>query len=161
VGVWFTLADVTPMAREPPDPAQVYDIYIDESSQTKHRYLALGGLIVPTLTVPRFSEKIANARLPELPKGELAWTKVSKTKLAAYRRVVEVALSFTSTVSGVEFHALAVDTHKIKDAAFNEGSRDIGFNKEVFQICKKFGRINKKGLFHVYLDRRNTSSSTN
>ncbi len=30
------------MARVAPDPKFLHDIYIDESSQTKHRFLALG-----------------------------------------------------------------------------------------------------------------------
>jgi hypothetical protein len=30
-----------------PDPAEIAKIYIDESSQTKHKFLVLGGVIVP------------------------------------------------------------------------------------------------------------------
>jgi Protein of unknown function (DUF3800) len=148
------------MAREPPDPALLHDIYIDESSQTKHRYLVLGGLIVPTSSVPGLLDGIARARLPELPQGELAWTKVSKTKLLAYRRVANTILTQVMTIPGAQFHTLIVDTSKLKDATFNSGSRDVGFNKEIYQLCQKFGRTNRSGLFHVYLDRRNTASST-
>lgn len=148
------------MLREPPDPRLLHDIYIDESSQTKHRFLVLGGLILPEASAQEFEDRILQARLPELPRGELAWTKVSPAKLSAYSRVVEAALRWSPLTSRVEFHCLAVDTHKIRDHVFNKGSRDIGFNKEIYQLCQKFGRIRKDGLFHVYLDRRNTASTT-
>jgi hypothetical protein len=50
------------------------DIYLDESSQTKHRYLLLGGLIVPTEKVSDLNQRLLAARQPELPSGELALT---------------------------------------------------------------------------------------
>jgi len=51
-----------------------------------------------------------------------------------------------------------VDTSKLKDKVFNSGSREIGFNKEVYQICHKFGRTHRDKLYHVYLDYRDTKS---
>ena len=122
--------------------------------------LVLGGLTVPTNWAEQFTDSLARARLPELPQGELAWTKVSKTKLAAYRRVCNVVLFQAAAPTGVQFHTLVVDTHKLKDSTYNSGSREIGFNKEIFQLCQKFGRLNRTGLFHIYLDKRDTSSST-
>lgn len=74
--------------RAPPDPRQLFDIYIDESSQTRHRYLVLGGIIVPTASVEAVNAEIIKCRLPELPYGEMKWTKVSRSKLGAYQRVV-------------------------------------------------------------------------
>lgn len=138
---------------------QISNIYVDESSQTKHRYLALGGLIVPTIQAEILSADILSARMPELPLGEMAWTKVSKTKLSAYKRVV--SLFFDRTLNRtVDFHSLIVDTSMIRDATFNSGSRETGFNKEIYQLLRKFGRIYRSRLFHVYLDRRNTNSKT-
>ena len=65
------------------------EVYIDESSQTNHRYLVLGGVIAETSDVQVASESIAQARLPELPSGTMKWGKVSRSKLAAYIRVVD------------------------------------------------------------------------
>ena len=53
---------------------------------------------------------------------------------------------------------LVVDTSKIDDHKFNEGSRDTGFNKEIYQLGMKFSRLYKSRLFHIYLDRRNTKN---
>jgi hypothetical protein len=149
------------MTRTPAGPDLLHDIYIDESSQTQNRFLILGGLIVPTKHVGAFDEYVRRTRLPELPHGEMKWTKVSPTKLAAYQRVTKAVLRPPpGPFNLIEFHSLAVDTHKLKDKVFNSGSREVGFNKEIFQLCQKFGRIHRFPLFHVYLDQRNTSSST-
>jgi len=69
------------MPRVPALPHQLSEVYIDESSQTKHRYLGIGGIIIEQLDVPAFDAAFAKARLPELPNDELKWNKVSRTKL--------------------------------------------------------------------------------
>lgn len=146
------------MPRVAANPAQLSDVYIDESSQTKHRFLGLGGTIINTLDMPAFEAALAKARLPELPNGELRWTKVSATKLPAYQRVVDMFFNRIPGVAPLEFHALIVDTSKLRDHVFNKGSREIGFNKEVYQLCQKFRRNYRYRLFHVYPDERRTRS---
>ena len=89
----------------------------------------------------------------------MGWTKVSRTKLAAYKRVVDAFFDNPSVHSPYEFHSLAVDTRQIKDKVWNEGSREVGFNKEIFQICAKVARLHLKRLIRVYLDSRDTKSS--
>lgn len=142
------------------DPALLSDIYVDESSQTKHRFLTLGGIILPTAVTEEFENAIWRARGAELPAGEMAWTKVSRAKLPAYKRVIDVFFSDFQCAHRIEFHSLFVDTSKIRDLSFNQGSREIGFNKEIYQICMKFARLHTSRLFHVYLDKRETNSST-
>ena len=133
------------------------DVYVDETSQTKHQYLALGGLIVPTHQAEVLARDITSARLPELPHGEMAWTKVSRTKLASYQRVVDVFFD-KMNCTHLDFHVLVVDTTKIRDAVFNAGSRESGFNKEIYQLLQKLARLYRKSLFHIYLDKRETKS---
>jgi hypothetical protein len=89
---------------------------------------------------------------------EIGWTKVSRSKLGAYKRFVDVFFDNPAHVGPFEFHSLVVDTHKLKDGVFNEGSREIGFNKEVYQLCRKFGRLYRRTLFHIYPDARTTKS---
>ena len=136
------------------------EIYIDESSQTKHRYLVLGGIIVNLLHTDLLSEMIWEARHPDLPQGEMKWTKVSSTKYKAYERVVDVFFAGLTETTTLEFYSLVVDTTRIRDKIYNSGSRDIGFNKEIYQLCMKFARLHAEPVFHVYPDRRNTPSRT-
>ncbi len=129
------------------------DIYVDESSQTGHRYLLLGGVILGTAEVDVFDAAAAAARGSDLPAGELGWVKVSRTKLGAYKRFVE-AFFQSGGVSLLDFHCIAVDTHMLDDRRYNEGSREAGFNKEVYQLVMKFGRLYRNHEFDVYLDER-------
>jgi hypothetical protein len=142
-----------------PDLATLYEVYIDESSQTKHRHLMIGGIIIHAEMADALEAGIAKARLPELPNGEAAWTKVSKAKLPAYRRMVDWFFDNPDRLAPLEFHSLAVDTHKINDRVFNQGSRSIGFNKEIYQLCMKFGRLHRARLMYIYPDFRQTDQS--
>jgi hypothetical protein len=137
--------------RVAPDPNDIADIYIDESSQNNHRYLVIGGVIVAMTDVPALNASIAKARLPELPDNEAKWTKVSRAKLGAYKRIVDVLFE---NRNGIHFHSLVVDTTMLDHRRFNTGSREIGFNKEIYQIAMKFARLYPALLFHVYPDSR-------
>ena len=132
---------------------RIYDVYIDESSQNNHRFLVLGGIIIPTDEAARVVNALLATRFPELPNGEMKWGKVSKTKLPAYVRVID--LFFSNEFRDLHFHSLVVDTSKHDHRRFNSGSREIGFNKEVFQLAQKFGRL-YPARFHIYPDERKT-----
>lgn len=142
--------------REPPQLESISDIYIDESSQTKNRFLLLGGIIIPTASVAAAEAKLAAARLPELPFGEIKWGKVSNGKLAAYRRYVDC---FFDAVEFQEchFHSLVVDTALVDHARFNQGDKEVGFNKEIYQLATKFAKLYPSRLLHLYPDYRDTS----
>lgn len=141
------------------DPTTVDEVYIDESSQTAHRFLLIGGLVIHAELAAKLEAALHNARLPELPNGEAAWTKVSRSKLPAYRRFVDLFFDNPHRFAPFEFHSLAVDTHRLRDDVFNKGSRSIGFNKEIFQLCMKFGRLHDRRLLHIYPDYRQTDQS--
>lgn len=130
------------------------DIFVDESSQTKHRFLVLGGIGTYASNSLGLIEDLAKARLPELPKGELKWTKVSKTKLPAYKRFVDVLFDLPKIV---HFHSLVVDSTRLDHKRFNAGDREIGFNKEIYQLAMKFARLYRADIFHLYPDRRETT----
>ena len=133
-----------------------FDAYIDESSQTAHRYLVLGGVVVPTAKASDINLDIQQIRPPELDNnGEMKWTKVSKSKLPAYIRLVDLFFE-PQFANGPHFHSLVVDTHRIDNRRYNEGDREIGFSKEIYQLARKFGRL-YGGLFHIYLDHRDTN----
>lgn len=114
-----------------PEYGRFSDVYVDESSQTKHRYLLIGALILPTSSVPVFNDQLERARRPELPDGEIAWTKVSRTKLPAYVRVVDTFFNNDMRFRHLDFHSLHIDTQLVNHRAFNAGSKEIGFNNVI------------------------------
>jgi hypothetical protein len=141
--------------RIPSDPASIREIYIDETSQTKHRYLLLGALCAPLLSRNACEDAFASARLPGLPFGELKWAKVSNSKLLYYQRIADMFFEHDA-FSSTDFHCVVVDTQKIDDKSFNEGNREIGFNNEIYQAACKCARL-YRGLFHLYPDERQTN----
>lgn len=136
----------------------VCDVFIDESSQNNHHYLVLGGIIVPSVDTDSLTQQIRAARLPELPNGELKWAKVSNLKLAAYKRVIDLFFS-DGWKDQVHFHSVVVDMARHDNKRFNSGNREIGFNKELFQLAYKFGRIYPARL-NIYPDFRKTLQKT-
>jgi hypothetical protein len=134
------------------------EVYIDESSQSNHRYLVLGAIILDSADANDTNAALQTARLPELPNGTMKWTKVSAAKLAAYKRAVDVFFE-TQKRTTLDFHSLIVDTTKQKHRLYNQGSREIGFNKELFQLALKCGRL-YNCLLHIYPDRRSTNQRT-
>lgn len=111
---------------------------------------------MPKLLVDAADACLANARLPQLPHGELKWGKVSNSKLAAYGRTVK-AFFDDPAFKTAHFHCLFVDTHEQNHREHNEGSREIGFNKEIYQLATKFARLYPDRLFHLYPDYRDTN----
>lgn len=101
-----------------PDPSQIAEIYIDESSQTQHRYLVLGGIIVSLPDSNKLCDLITKARLPDLPGKEAKWTKVSRAKLPAYMRIVNILFDNPDLA---HFHCLVVDTALQDHQRWNEG----------------------------------------
>ena len=136
----------------------ISDIYVDESSQTKHRFLVLGGLIVPRDQVDAFCASIDKARQPELPTNSLKWGRVSRTKLGAYKRVADAF--FDRSARMMHFHSLVVDTNQQDHPRWNKGSREIGFQKEVYQIAQKFCRLYPEYVYHLYPHQRSTPQAT-
>jgi hypothetical protein len=87
-----------------PDPAQIIEIYLDESSQTKHRFLVMGAVLVSLPDTERLIDLITKARLPELPEREAKWTKVSRDKLPAYKRIVSVLFDNPDLATPLSVH---------------------------------------------------------
>jgi hypothetical protein len=142
--------------RVPAKPEDLLEVYVDESSQNKHRFLVLGAVVFELIDAQRIIDLIAKARLPELPNGEAKWTKVSKAKLAAYKRLVDVLFD---NLQDVHFHSLFVDTTLLDHKKFNEGDSEIGFNKEIYQLANKVAKLYPSKYFHLYPDYRDTKNS--
>ena len=141
------------------------ELYIDETSQTKHRYLVIGGIVCPLDFAADIAASIIEARGHDLSHvsregepREIKWVKVSNSKLEAYKRVVLAFFQFANriplTAGRLDFHSAVVDL-TVKGGDLTE----IGFNKEIRTLCLKFARLYPQALFHVYLDERTTRQS--
>jgi Protein of unknown function (DUF3800) len=166
------------MPRKPwvplPHEANLFtEVYIDESSQTKHRYLVLGALLIPLSLSSQFAADIIAARGDRFPPNRLdgtprifKWEKANAYNLEAYKRVANAFFRFAYThrtaplALKVKAHCVVVDMSikVLHDRKFSGGDVDLGFNKDIYHLCvRDVGRRYKKELFHVYPDRRNTN----
>lgn len=57
----------------------------------------------------------------------------------------------------IHYYCIVIDNSKMDHKKYNEGDKEIGFNKMLFTLLYKFARIYKSNsLFHAYLDDRTT-----
>jgi hypothetical protein len=169
-------ANLRAMPWEPlPHEADLFcNVYVDESSQTKHRYLVLGGLLVPLSHAAAFEADIIAARDATIPIAQpdgtpriIKWEKANSCNLASYKKVVDAFFTFPTRYKlpvrkTVDINCVAVDLSKKDLRSTGDGDVDIGFNKEVYFLCTvMIGKRFKKELFHIYPDRRTTKHSLN
>ena len=145
------------------------DVYIDETSQNAHRYLAIGGLVVPLSHADQFEADIISARDEIIPIAKpdgtprvIKWEKVKHHNLASYKKVVDAFFAFPSRRKlpigkSVDINCVVVDTQEKDLCMSGGGDMEVGFNKEIYFLCvPMIGKRFAKELFHIYLDRRTT-----
>src|SRR5436190_4323615 len=132
-------------------------IFCDESRPNCDRYMVIGGIIVPQVSL-----KAVNARLLEIrdEKGvhaEIKWGKVSKSWLPRYKSILDYFFE-RNKKDRIHFHCMIFDTHKIDHRVFSNGDDELGFYKFYYQLLLNcFGRHYCPKLedrFIAYLDQR-------
>ena len=155
----------------PEEADRFYQVYIDESSQTKYRYMVLGGLCVPLAYSAAFDADIIAHRdettpltNPDGTPAVMKWQKARRLNLKSYKRIIDAYFSFPARYNlpaskSLDTHCVVVDTSKKTLKATGDGDLEIGFAKEFYFLCvptigNRFKR--ERGLFHLYPDRRET-----
>lgn len=149
-----------------------YQVFIDESSQTKHRYLVMGGVCIPLAYAAAFEADLMEKRDDTTPLVKpdgvpklMKWEKATAYNLPAYKRFVDAFFTFPMRFKlpiskPLDTHCIAVDTSKKTLKATGDGDVEIGFAKEFYFLCvPTIGNRLKRGLFHLYPDRRTTNRS--
>ena len=157
-----------PRPLPPSDAEKIEEVYLDETSQTGHRFLIIGGIVIPQRFSEQFKSDILEARRPRLEAEragtdelrEIKWSQIGKGEFDAYKRVVDAYFDFAakhvkSSEGTVEFHCSVVLT-QVRGRAFSGERGTKAFNNEVFQHCLKVATYHKTNLFHVYPDRRHS-----
>jgi hypothetical protein len=152
----------------PAEAKRFEEVYIDETSQTGHRYLVLGGIVLPYHHADRFEQDILDARQPRLSAEvagretlrEIGWKTVGTGDFEHYKRVVDTYFAFAMrhrlpATDNVRFLCSVVDTH-VKGRAYSGTRGKIGFDREIYFHCMSVARNHKGKLFHVYPDDRET-----
>jgi hypothetical protein len=161
------------MPRKPWEPREhekhrFHEVYIDETSQTGHHFLLLGGIVLPREASAEFSADMIEARSPRLrrlnSKGhlpEMGWSEVSNGDFDEYKAVLDAYFSFggrhLQNRRGVyKFYCSVINT-QIPGRSYSGKKGAVGFNREIYFHCLNVARHDKTGLFHVYPDERSTN----
>jgi len=147
------------------------DVFIDETSQSGHRFLVLGGLTIPYYLSEEFDAYIAKARTRKLALrlndkmalSEMGWNDIGKGDFDVYQKVMEAYFSFAqtrlkTTLTKFEFHCSVIDTHT-RGRHYSGKRGELGFNREIYFHCMTIARRHRYNLFNVYPDERSTDQS--
>ncbi len=114
-----------------------FDVYCDESrpdllssSNPEGSYLVIGSLWLPSTLRPRIKAEIHALRDKHRVGSEAKWHKVSPSRFAFYREMVELFASETD----LRFRCIAVDRTKVDLMRFHESNPELGFYKFYYQL---------------------------
>lgn len=132
------------------------NIYVDESSQSGHRFIALGGIWIAHQQVMLAEERLMAVRRMHRLDSELKWTKLSPSRMAAYEAFVDTF--FALHAEGIiDWHAMFLEAGQIDHDTYSRGDKELGFNKLLFQFLFHRIRIYPQArAIRIYLDARTT-----
>ncbi|MEO1503176.1 MAG: DUF3800 domain-containing protein [Pseudomonadota bacterium] len=141
-----------------PKPFEKYYLFCDESS-TVDQFTVIGATMMHDDVVARAEAAIEKIVQKHGGTSEMKWTKVKKHNLPLYK---EASKLFFDAIAHelFTFTALVVDNSKMDHKTYNEGNKEIGFNKMLFQLLFSFARkYRSQPRFYVFLDARKTKHS--
>jgi hypothetical protein len=149
-----------------------FSVYIDETSQTKHRYLMIGGLAVPLSHTGQLETDIIAARKdtrvpatrPDGTPRVMKWEKLKDYNFDAYKKVVDTVFDFRRLYKlplskDVAVHCVGVDTSLRSQRETGDGDVGVGFDKDFHFLCTVvLARRYQQALLLLYPDRRNPTT---
>lgn len=115
-----------------------FEVYCDESrpdllssKKPTARYMTIGGLWLPADQRERMKTEIHALRHKHKVGGEFKWQKVSPSRLAFYRDLVDW---FISKEGDLRFRCIMVDRNKLNLMRFHGNDQELGFYKFYYQM---------------------------
>lgn len=125
--------------------------------------MVLSGIIISHDNVKLFNDTMTKYRKETNMMRELKWSKVSKGKLNEYKSFVDYFFALNNN-GLIHFKSLIVDTQQYDHKKYNNGDKELGFNKMYYQLLlNSFGQnyCKNKHTFVVHMDERTSSYSLN
>jgi len=133
-----------------------YNVYCDESCHLENDHqsvMLLGGIWCPKSDAKDLALEIHKIKTKYRARGELKWTKVSKSKQAFYSAL----LDYFFKTAQLHFRCLVVhDKSKLNHDYFNQGSHDTFYYKMYYSMLKAV--LSPQNKYHIYLDIKDTRS---
>ncbi|MFH1628271.1 MAG: DUF3800 domain-containing protein [Pseudomonadota bacterium] len=136
--------------------AKLINIYCDESCHLEHDrqpVMLFGAVWCPQEETRRHIEALRGLKERHRARGELKWTKVSKSREAFFLDTVEL---FFSAVN-LNFRCLIINNKaKLDHEYYNQGSHDSFYYKMYFYLLRHI--ISETDQYDIYLDIKDTRS---
>lgn len=114
-----------------------FEVYCDEcmpdlftTKKPAGRYLMIGSLWLPALLRSEIKHKISKLRAKHNTWGEIKWSKVSRSRLAFYKGMIDLFISYNLEL---RFRCIAVDHTQI-NMALHDNDSELGFYKFYYQL---------------------------
>lgn len=129
-----------------------YEVFCDESciealfDKTAHDYTVIGGIWIPSDSRTELKQKINEIKKKYDKYGEMKWNKVAPSTLPLYTELVD----FFFNTYNIRFRAITINTEKVNNEIFNNGSGELGFYKFYFQLIYHW--LIEGNSYKIFLD---------
>jgi hypothetical protein len=132
----------------------IFHVYCDESC-TQHRFTTIGSVFCSETHVQRITGFLEEVIEKHGGSSELKWSKLKRLNLPMYTEVVDLFCKFR-TMNWIHYYCLVVYNSQMDHKTYNDGDKEIGFNKMIFFHLLNYARKYRSFAFNVYLDDRTT-----
>lgn len=132
---------------------KTFNFYCDESTHLendKHPYMLLSFVSTAYHQLKLHNEKIREIKRKHFIKGELKWSKLSKSQFGCYKEIVEYFFA-----TDLKFRAIIIDKSKLKHEQFGQSHHDF-YDKMYFQLINH--RIEPYYNYNIYIDIKDSYS---
>jgi len=140
--------------------ARNINIYCDESCHLENdaeKIMLFGSVWCEAEAVKAISKEIRELKESWKTRGEIKWTKVSKSREEFFLKIVD----YFFNNENLHFRGLIVDDKsKLNHSYFNKNSHDSFYYKMYYYLLKNVVEMNGSTNFRIYLDIKDTRSQS-
>lgn len=132
---------------------KTFNLYCDESTHIEgdefpYMLLSFVSTSYPQLKI--HNEKIRSIKRKHFFRGELKWSKLSKSQYECYKDIVEYFFA-----TDLRFRAIIIDKSQLNHSIFNQTHNDF-YDKMYFQLLNH--KLNPNDTYNIFLDIKDTHS---
>ncbi|MEE7504166.1 DUF3800 domain-containing protein [Methylobacterium mesophilicum] len=136
---------------------KLYHVFRDETCQERHRWMALGTLVVPDEHLNDVRSKFTAMKSAMGLQGEIKWEYTNKKLLSRYKRLANAAFSLISKHKVMQFHAMLICMDVVDHEKYNDGIPDLSYSRFFHHLMLKYIKLyGKNTKYYVLFDERNS-----
>ena len=132
---------------------KILNFYCDESTHLEkdsHPYMILSFVSTEYHQLKLHNESIRNIKRKHFIKGEMKWSKISKSQYECYKDIVNYFFA-----SDLSFRAIVIDKSKLKHSLYNQTHAEF-YDKMYFQLL--IHKLSSENSYNIYMDIKDSYS---